>query len=606
MKNNENYDVNLKIKKSKLFLKNVILFLIPVMLPVIVLGSVSIIITKQYVQENIKKSNMNMLKQAKENIELIFNEIDSLYINFSTNPEITIKLKDILRKDTLNREEYNLLESISNFIEAPANARPYIHSIYVFFKNQHGRVLTTTEGLVSNDAYYDMEWKTQFNEVGMEKNTWLQDRIIKSYTFDKKGKRVVTVYRTINDYTGDGKQGVIVLNINAEYIDDFLNKLDIIPEQSIIITDENNQIIFKNNDLTYLKDLKIEELIKNDKDYIREEIGNKTYIISKLKWEQYGCNFFSIVPENNLYRIPFLLTDFVVIVLIFLIIIGITLTYYLMKKNISHLIKIIDVLDSAERGENISKYIEDVKDEYDYITNKIVEVNILQRYFKVQLSERKYKKKTLELLALKSQINPHFLYNTLETIYWKSFEFTEKPNVVTDMIENLSDILKYSLHTIDDEVTIKDEIKNTKSYLKIQKVRYRNKFDVVWEYEEQILEHRVIRLVLQPLIENAIYHGIKEKECKSEIKISILQQADFIRFSIIDTGIGMKEERLLEIREKLEVDDMPQKHIGLLNTSKRLFLMYGQESKLCIISKYGEGTTIFFDIPMERDNNTIG
>ncbi|GAA0180268.1 hypothetical protein SH2C18_29920 [Clostridium sediminicola] len=600
MKNNENYHINLNIKKSKLFFKNVILFLIPVLLPVIVLGGISIGITKQYVQQNIKKNNMNMLEQARGNVALIFNEIDSLYINFSTNPEIIIKLKNILRKSTLNREEYKLLESIRNFIDAPANARNYIHSIYVFFENDHGRVLTTTEGLISNDAYYDMEWKTQFNEMGMQKNTWLQSRIIKSYSFDKFGKRVVTIYRTINAYTGNRKQGVIVLNIDAKYIDNFLNKLDILPEQSIIITDENNEIIFKNKDLPYLHELKIEEFIKSDKEYIRHKIGNKTYIISKLKWDQYGCNFLSIVPEKNLYRIPFILTDFVVVILIVLIIIGITLTYYLMKKNISHLIKIIKVLDCAERGENISEYIEDAKDEYGYITNKIVESNILQRYFKVQLSERKYKQKTLEFLALNSQINPHFLYNTLETIYWKSFQFTGKPNSVTDMIENLSDILKYSLHTKDDEVTIRDEIKNTKSYLRLQKVRYRDKFDVVWEYEEQILNYKMIRLVLQPLIENSIYHGIKEKEGKSEIKIRIFQQGDFIKFSVVDTGAGMNEERLLEIREKLESDDVPHNHIGLLNTSKRLFLMYGLEAKLDITSKHGEGTTVTFNIPMQR------
>lgn len=600
MKKNKNCEMNIKIKNSRLFIKNLMLFLIPVLLPVIVLGSVSIVITKQYVQENIKKNNMNMLKQAKENIELIFNEIDSLYINFSTNPEINVKLKDILRKSTLSREEYKLLQSIRNFIDAPANARPYIHSIYVFFENDYGRFLTTTEGLILYEDYYDMEWKRQFDKMDTEKNMWSQSRIIKPYTFDKSGKRVVTIYRTINSNISNNRQGVVVLNIEAKYIENLLNKLDIIPEQSILITDENNEIIFKNKDFSYLHELNLKKFIENDKAYMRHNIGNKTYVISKLKSEQYGWSYLSMVPEKKLYKIPFILTDLVIVLLILLILIGIFFSYYLMKKNIHRLRKIIRILDYAEKGHNVSEFLEDAKDEYGYITNKIVEVSILQRYFKVQLSERKYKQKTLELLALRSQINPHFLYNTLETIYWKAFQYTKEPNQVTDMIENLSDILKYSLHSTDNEVTIREEIKNTESYLQIQNIRYRDKFHVIWEYDEEILDYKVIRLILQPLIENSIYHGIKEKEGNSEIKIKIFKHGKAIRFSIIDNGVGISEQKLLEIRKQLQCDELPLNHIGLLNTSKRLFLMYGEESKLFIKSKYKVGTTVFFNIPMER------
>lgn len=589
------------MKSSRLFIKNVVLFLIPVLLPVIVLGSVSILITKQYVYENIKQNNQNILKQEKETIELIFNEIDSLYINFSTNPEIVVELKKILRKSSLKREEYNMVQTVRKFIDAPANAKPYINSIYVFFENDHGRILTTTEGLISNDDYYDMEWKKQFYEMDLQKNTWLENRIIKPYSFDKRGKRVVTIYRTINSYGSNKREGIIVLNIDSDYIENLLDKLDISEEQCIIVTDENNNILFKNQDLPYLKDLMIEDIITSNDEYIYQDIGNEKYIISKLESNLYGCIFLSIVPEKKLYEVPYLLTNIVTIVLVFLIILGITFTYYFMKKRIRRLRQIVKILDFAEQGVNISGYLQDPKDEYGYITNKIVEANILQRYFKVQLSERKYKQKTLELLALNSQIKPHFLYNTLETIYWKSFEFTKKPNMVTEMIEDLSDILKYSLNTKMGQVTVKDEIENTKSYLKLQKVRYRDKFQVMWEYDKEILDHKIICLLLQPLIENSIYHGIKEKNGKSEIKIKIFIEGKYIKFFIADNGLGIEEMKLLEIREKLELDDPPMEHIGMLNTNKRLLLMYGQESKLYIDSEYKVGTTVFFSIPIEEE-----
>lgn len=194
------------------------------------------------------------------------------------------------------------------------------------------------------------------------------------------------------------------------------------------------------------------------------------------------------------------------------------------------------------------------------------------------------------------------MYNTLETIYWKSFEFTKKPNKVTDMIEDLSDILKYSLHAEMKQVTIEEEIENTKSYIKLQKkVRYCDKFQVIWEYEQDILKHKIIRLVLQPIIENAIYHGIKEKKAgTSEIRIKICIEGHYIKTYISDNGLGIEEKKLLEIREKLKLENPPQEHIGMLNTNKRLSLMYGSESKLYIESQYNEGTTVSFSIPIQE------
>lgn len=365
------------MKKSRLFIKNVVLFLIPVIIPVIVLGSLSILITKQYMYDNIKQNNSNILRQEKETIELIFNEIDSLYINYSTNPEIIIELKRILNKTYLDREEYKILQTIRNFIDAPANAKPYINSIYVYFENDHGRVLTTTEGLISNDNYYDMEWKEQFYEMDIQKTTWTESRVIKPYSFDKTGQKVVTIYRTINSYGGSHREGIIVLNIDTDYIENLLNKLDIIPEQCILVVDENNNIIFKNKELPYLKSLNIDELIKNDKETFYQTIESERYIISQLKSNQYGYHFLSIVPEKKLYEVPYILSNIVIYLLVILIISGVSYTFYFMRRRIRKLRRIIKILDYAEQGMNISEYLREPKDEYAYITNKIIQANPL-------------------------------------------------------------------------------------------------------------------------------------------------------------------------------------------------------------------------------------
>ncbi|MDK2800407.1 MAG: two-component system, sensor histidine kinase YesM [Clostridiales bacterium] len=217
----------------------------------------------------------------------------------------------------------------------------------------------------------------------------------------------------------------------------------------------------------------------------------------------------------------------------------------------------------------------------------------------MQLSERKYKLQTMELLALQSQMNPHFLFNTLQTIYWKVCSFTGKSNEVNRMIENLSDILRYSLETGEMNVTLEEEIKNTISYIEIQKIRYKDKFDVIWEYDDDIKQLKVVKLLLQPLVENSIYHGIKEKEGKSYIKIKINHSNHWIKIVVIDNGLGITPEKLIKLQEKLNQDQDYSEHIGLFNTNKRLMLTYyGNQFRIKIRSKMGWGTAVYIYIPI--------
>ena len=219
----------------------------------------------------------------------------------------------------------------------------------------------------------------------------------------------------------------------------------------------------------------------------------------------------------------------------------------------------------------------------------------------MQLSERKYRMKVLELLALQSQINPHFLYNTLHTISWKSIAITKKPNEISGMIDNLSTILKYVLSNSNEMVTLDEEIYYTMCYVNIQSVRYRNRFRVKWTYDDDNLaEIMIMKLIFQPLIENSIYHGIKEKEGEGVISVRLVRDGSFLKIWLIDNGLGMTRERLDEIREMLkpEKDTIKSDHIGLYNVNKRLLLTYGDSYRIRIKSAYGRGTAIFIKFPL--------
>lgn len=577
--------------RKKFFFKNITIFLIPLLIPILVLGSLSIVITQHYIKDQISKNNVNLLSQTKENIGLILSELDSLTLNFSSNPRIAKNLKDILNKQSLTLDDKVSITEIRSFIDAPANARSYIDSIYIYLNNDKNKFMTTTDGLVDLKNYYDTSWFQTYINQKSSNEIWVEPRAIKRYEFEKEATGVVTMYRRLFP-SAIKKDGAIILNIRTDYIEKQLIALDIPYTQCILVLNENNNVIFSNNRLHLIDKNILSEVEKSVTPNFLISSDFDSYTVSQLEYPRFGLRFISIVPHSTLYSMPILIRRVTIILLFVSFALGLILAIYFTNKNYKQVSNIISILDSAERGYALPQLTSQIKDEYTYIVQNIIKTFVEQSYLKVQLSERKFKQQAAELLALQSQINPHFLFNTMETIYWGVIQIVGKPTWVNTMIENLSDILKYSLESPTHLITLDQEIKNTTSYIAIQRFRYDNKFDVIWEYDEELNNYKIIKFILQPLIENSIYHGIKEKDGKSLIKVKILKFESYLAISVIDNGLGIPKETLINIRRKLKEDQQYSDHIGLYNTNRRLKLTYGDKAEIKVLSKSGKGTII--------------
>ncbi len=207
-----------------------------------------------------------------------------------------------------------------------------------------------------------------------------------------------------------------------------------------------------------------------------------------------------------------------------------------------------------------------------------------------------------EMKALQAQITPHFLYNTFDTIVWLAEE--EKTDEVVRITKAFSDFLRISLSRGHEWITIGQELEHIKNYLTIQKIRYADILNYKIEADETLLNQKMIKLVLQPLVENAIYHGIKNKRGRGELVVSVKYADDErtkIRFSVSDNGAGFTPERLAEVRLELALT-IPEKLnsvYGLYNVNKKLRLYYGEKtSGLVIESEAGKGSSISFVIPI--------
>lgn len=232
------------------------------------------------------------------------------------------------------------------------------------------------------------------------------------------------------------------------------------------------------------------------------------------------------------------------------------------------------------------------------------EINQLGQSFNVMVNEIKHlmdetvqtseQKRKTELLLLQAQINPHFLYNTLDSIIWMAEQ--EKHEEVVDMTSALAKMFRASITRDQELVSIRVEIEHIRHYLFIQKMRYREQLDYVFDIPSDILQYKTVKILLQPFIENAIYHGIRSKTTPGIIYISAWQEQDDLLFEVRDNGLGMTAERLAQVNEGT-VATNTQHGIGIGNVNERIQLYFGATYGMSIHSVLGEGTVVTIRVP---------
>ena len=224
-------------------------------------------------------------------------------------------------------------------------------------------------------------------------------------------------------------------------------------------------------------------------------------------------------------------------------------------------------------------------------------------------------KKQAEYLALQNQINPHFLYNTLEGI--RSEALLAGLDSIAEMTEALATFFRYTISQVEHLVTLEDELANIENYYYIQQFRFGDKLDLHIEYEHDdewdeldILQLRLPKLTLQPIVENSIYHGIERKIGKGNLVIRICVSNERLRIRISDDGMGMAEEKLKLLNEKLRrltLDDVQEEEngkrggIALVNVNNRIKLLFGEEYGITFYSREGAGTDVMITLPLVKE-----
>ncbi|MBE6050717.1 MAG: sensor histidine kinase [Clostridium sp.] len=532
-----------------------------------------------------KNLNSNISKQVTEKINAIFNvskfpllipDITKLHKTLDTNSITTI-------------EDINYLKNICEMMLIEDNT---INGAYIYNANGSGTFATRNQNAAKLKNTLNESWFK--NALNTDGQITLVPNITEKNIFDDElniNENNFGFTRKIIDVKNKKTTGIILLTLPISSVQEFLSKELAFNNEILSIYDAEGNLLLStnekdqgieptNNDLTrflYEPDIEIK------RGYVK--VSNT---IPSTKWL-----LVSTIPKSNAYHIDNLYIFLFIINILFFSILFIILFLFFNKR-------VFKPLDSLIDNMNIKDNL-DISFEYPYndeVGTLIKSYNKMKIRIKDLINinyKSKIEQKELELKQLQNQINPHFIYNTLESIHMMAEINDDLETSV--MAEYFGSIIRYSMNRKINTVSLRDEMKIIDNYIYLQKIRFDQIFTITNLIDDTLLNCEIIKMIIQPIIENAINHGLSECTDNGQIIIQGQRINDNLMLTITDNGIGMDEDTLKDLNDYINDKNNKFKGIALRNIHRRLKLNYGEEYGIEIFSIPNNGTSITLTLP---------
>ena len=541
--------------------------------------------TLKNIREEITLENSYIFDNSVNIIDRTLMEVDTLTSSLASNESTQLY--------TINNVSTDSFKTISRLAKTLPIIYRYIDSIYIY-SEPTDTVIMDNNSIPLSDLS-DTDWINAYRAVTSPKGTIIPRSKNNVYP------QLITIIKPI--YVADEKKGAIIMNINAQSIYNSMLYQQYKDGRLFFLVNADNKIIIS-SELSYfntypddigLNTLTIESNPKNSV----YEINDKNYVVLSGDSTISDYKYISAYPlELYEHKLSTMKLQIIGILLLLMIIIFI-LAYVASVRSYSPLNEIISFLDNSQPPADSIE--EEDKNELMYIINSIqTHINDKTKMAEI-LEERMKLLRKSQYDMLQTQINPHFLYNTLETINWMAYNMSNSENPVSKSLINLASFFRNTL-TSGYFVSIENEIKYTKEYINILALRYGDLFDIEWDIDESILSYTIIKICLQPIIENAVYHGIKQKNDKGLIKIKGLCDDNNIILIVSDDGVGIEKDDLDELNKTLSETSFTNEksHIGLSNVNQRIKIIFGDSYGIHVESTVGVGTDVYVTIPKKE------
>ncbi|WP_338708864.1 MULTISPECIES: sensor histidine kinase [Paenibacillus] len=572
------------VRPFRIKYKIMVICMTVIILPVLVMTINSYYSSERLLAQNYTTLLNDLAKQTNIRIDEFLKEIEKISLlasnglsdNLSATHEGSFPIQDFLREGDEQHEiaAYNIL---MNYIMM----KDRVFSIYLYNMNG-GQDL-----FVSPHQPIDPNFKVA-NELWFKKFMHDKDRTITLTTrIDEQLENkilAVSHARKIHDVTSGKLLGVIVVSIDIKFIEIVNRNLQEGLRSRFMIVDEDDKIVYNVN----------ERLIGTlFRDNVRPPEALNVVVTSPLSQQKWTTYLYMPLDEltadgkilgRNLVTLAIVIVLFAAVISIFL--------SHVITTPIKKLLRNISLVEKGqfEQVEPIGS-----RDEIGHLSIRFNRMSHELKRLVERMQQEEIEKAKAEMRALHDQIKPHFLYNTLGSVKW--IASMQQADKIVEMTDALISMLRYATKSDGTLVTIREELDNITNYVTIQNVRYYDCIQMRYEIEDRLLNYRMPKMILQPIVENAIFHGLAELEEDGIITIRIQSQLDEVVIQVCDNGVGMDHHTMQNLMEEKSGEGTGTNGIGLHNVQRRIQLHFGKSYGIQVESKIGEGTIFSILLP---------
>jgi len=572
-------------------------FLCLILFSIAITNVISYRLSAESVEGNSEHYISEIMQQVNLNLQSYINNMENIAMLALTNKELKYYIEStsfLLEED---RRPYE--KRISDLFQSILVTRKDIASIMVFGYN--GRIVSDRRitSLNPNSKIEEQPWYLNAKREGGKSvisSPHVQNLIQNEYRW------VVSLSRELKSADGITGEGIFLVDLNLSVIKEICSQINLGRRGYVFILDSEGGIVHHPQQKLIASNLK-SELIDRVKatgtgNFIAGEGANKRiYTIHETQfgWKIVGVAYASeLIANQNQIRISYLLWAVLALA------IALILSFYLSRRLSRPIKRLQKQMKQVEKGN------------FDIRSEVLAENEIgqLGRTFNVmvgrikelmdQILQNENAKRKNELKLLQAQINPHFLYNTLDSIIWMAAR--RKHEEVMEMTSALAKLFRAIINRNNETVSVRVELEHISNYLSIQKMRYKDKLGYLIDVDPDMMEYQVPKIILQPIVENAIYHGIKNKPGLGTIRITGLIQDSDLVFIVEDNGIGMDPE---SIEQAMKSSEGSGQSIGLRNVNERIKL-FGHEYGISLKSEPAAGTEVTIVLPKLTIEEKVG
>ncbi|KRE47055.1 cache domain-containing sensor histidine kinase [Paenibacillus sp. Soil522] len=553
-----------------------ILYLILMMLIILLISFViSNMVAKRIVESKVTDSAAKLLNQVEENMESFYADMERISGSMLYSPTVQtyLDLEDFLSRILM----YNEIESVfSNTTALKANIR----GIQLY--NPEGKMIADS-GIGIGETVRLPPPRIEYSGLLTNPNT---DGIMPNYSIS------VPIYNLestpVKEY-----MGYSVFLMDVRNFRNILKSAKMTPNSRLFLLDQNKEIMASEGNTPSIDTFQFEEL-KNDNRYIMQ-----TSTLSRTGWE-----LISVIPKNELLQELNIVQRLnITTYAVMFCLLGLFLIIFF-TRILRPIKALMDFMKSYPKTGGESRFPVVYHNEIGVLAanlNKMLDEidSLIKQKYEIEIM-----KNQMEISAFRNQINPHFLYNTLECI--SAMAIFYKAQDIGNISASLSNMFRYSVKG-GDFSTIQDEISHIKEYAKIIEYRFMGKIRVVVDADERLLKQKTIKMLLQPMVENAVFHGLEMKIDSGVVRVEVkMTEQNQVQYIVQDNGYGMEETQLKELVARLRQFESQgwmareaTKGIGLPNINRRIKLLYGDKADMSIYSKRGTGTTVIITFPLQ-------